>query len=97
MLKYPPATPMTVPLPSLPRCPPCRMIAPVLESLAEKHSDVSFVTIDIDNHAVTELTVENEVSAVPTFVSLKGERKVTKFSGADKGQLTRMVEEVSSI
>lgn len=78
-------------------CPPCKMIAPVLEELAAKHTDVDFVKVDIDNQDVTPVVVENNVSAVPTFVSMRGEKKLTTFSGADKGQLLRMVQEVSEL
>ena len=72
-------------------------IAPVLEELAGKHADVDFVKVDIDNQEITPVVVENNVTAVPTFVSMRGEKKLTTFSGADKNQLLRMVQEVSEL
>ena len=78
-------------------CPPCKMIAPVLEQLAGKHTDVDFIKLDIDNHAVSTIVADYSVAAVPTFVSLKGNKKVHSFSGADRNQLQRMVEDLSDI
>ncbi|KAG7667695.1 hypothetical protein Ndes2526B_g01913 [Nannochloris sp. 'desiccata'] len=78
-------------------CPPCKMIAPVLEELAGKHTDLDFVKLDIDNHAVTNIVADYSVAAVPTFVSLKGDKKVHAFSGADRNQLQKMVEDMSDL
>jgi thioredoxin 1 len=78
-------------------CPPCKMIAPVLEELAGKHTDLDFVKLDIDNHAITNIVADHSVAAVPTFVSLKGEKKVHAFSGADRNQLQKMVEDLSDL
>jgi thioredoxin 1 len=75
-------------------CPPCRMIAPVLEDLARKHPQVDFVKLDIDNKAVENVVVSHGVAAVPTFVGYKGGNKVGAFSGADRAALTQMVERV---
>lgn len=77
-------------------CPPCKAIAPVLEDLAGRHAGVAFVKIDIDNGAVTPVVADHGVSAVPTFVSLAGGKRVATFSGADRAQLKRMVEELST-
>jgi thioredoxin 1 len=78
-------------------CPPCKMIAPVLEELAKKHTDLNFVKIDIDQPALHAIVSEFSVAAVPTFVSLKGDRRIATFSGADKNQLQRMVEDLSDL
>lgn len=71
------------------------MIAPILEELAIKHPDISFVKLDIDNKAVTGVVADHGVAAVPTFVSYRGKTKLGAFSGADRAQLTRMVQELS--
>jgi thioredoxin 1 len=78
-------------------CPPCKMIAPFLEDLAGKHTDVDFVKIDIDNPAVSSTVSDFSVAAVPTFVSLRGDTRVHAFSGADRNQLQRMVEDLSDL
>lgn len=76
-------------------CPPCRQIAPVVDDLASKHTQVSFVKLDIDNKSLLEIVASFSVSAVPTFVSMVGDKQITTFSGADRAQLTRMVQELS--
>ena len=73
------------------------MIAPILEGLAEKHTDVDFVKLDIDNSSVTPVVADFECLAVPTFVSLRDGKRVTTFSGADRTALAKMVEDLSSL
>jgi thioredoxin 1 len=78
-------------------CPPCKMIAPVLEELAGKHTDLDFVKLDIDNQAVTTIVASYSVASVPSFVSLKGDKTLHAFSGADRNQLQMMVEDLSNL
>jgi len=78
-------------------CPPCKMIAPILEELADKYTDLDFVKLDIDNQAVTTIVADYSVASVPTFVSLKGDKKLHAFSGADRDQLQKMVEDLSDL
>lgn len=48
-------------------CAPCRMLAPILEGVEEKHSDkVSFYKVDIDEDA--ELARYYGVMSVPTLI-----------------------------
>ena len=75
-------------------CPPCRMIAPVVEELASKNPRISFVKLDIDDGALREVVLGHQVSAVPTFVGYKGGERVGVFTGADKAQLAAMVQQV---
>lgn len=75
-------------------CPPCRMIAPVLEDFARKNPNIDFVKLDIDNKAVESVVVGHGVAAVPTFVGYRGGAKVGAFSGADRAALAQMVERV---
>ncbi|KAL7533434.1 hypothetical protein ACHAXR_009484 [Thalassiosira sp. AJA248-18] len=73
-------------------CPPCKMIAPVYDELSKKYPDVAFGKIDVDDNQ--DSAMEFQISAVPTFVFSKGEEAVNKFSGADKGQLENLVQEL---
>jgi len=71
------------------------MIHPILEELAGKYSDVMFLKLDIDDPKVLPVVTKHNVSSVPTFVSYRGRTRVATFSGADKGLLASMVQEVS--
>ena len=75
-------------------CPPCKMIAPIYDELSDKYPDVAFGKIDVDDNQ--ESAVEFEISAVPTFIFSKGDESVNKFSGADKGQLEKLVQDLES-
>ena len=73
-------------------CPPCKMIAPIYDELSDKYPDVAFGKIDVDDNQ--DSAVEFEISAVPTFIFSKGDESVNKFSGADKGQLEKLVQDL---
>ena len=61
-------------------CGPCKMLAPVLESVAEKMKDkVTIVKVDIDEEM--ELTSQYGVMAVPTMILFKEGKQVDAFSG----------------
>jgi len=51
-------------------CGPCRTMEPLVKSVAEKHKDVLFLSLDIDNGK--ELAEKLNISAVPTFLFIKG-------------------------
>lgn len=73
-------------------CPPCRMIAPIFEQLAEEnHKSINFVKIDIDKSELTSIVSAHNVSAVPTFIGYVGKKTIGSFSGADKDELAKMV------
>lgn len=78
-------------------CPPCRVISPVVSSLAEQNaSTLNFVKADIDNVDISDVVSEHAVSAVPMFVGYAkdGSKRIT-FTGADKTALQQAVEELS--
>jgi hypothetical protein len=53
---------------------PCHAIAPVFEQLANRYKDVNFLKVDVD--ASPAIAKRYRVSAMPTFVFLKGQTKV---------------------
>lgn len=70
------------------------MIAPVVEEMANKHPEIEFVKIDIDNSSVAKVVLDHSIASVPTFVSYKKGNPVFSFSGADKMQLQSMVQDL---
>jgi len=58
-------------------CPPCRVIAPLLERLAEEHAGrVVFLKVDVD--AEEELAARFGVRTVPTLISFLDGREVER-------------------
>ena len=54
-----------------PWCPPCRVIAPILDELAERHDGrLKVAKVNVDEHP--ELAAEFRVSGIPTLVLVEG-------------------------
>lgn len=61
-------------------CPPCRMLAPLLDELAAKYGDrVQFVKVNIDESP--DLANRYQVSGVPTLVFFFGGNEVDRVVG----------------
>ena len=61
-------------------CGPCRMIAPVLEELAEKYEDkLTVCKVNVDEEM--ELAVKFSVASIPTLLVFKGGEMVAKTLG----------------
>jgi thioredoxin 1 len=77
-------------------CGPCHAIAPAYEDLAKQYTPkgVTFLKCDVD--AAQDVAKEYSVSAMPTFIFLKGKNKVDQVRGANKSALQQAVERHSS-
>jgi len=75
-------------------CGPCHQIAPVFESLAKQYGTVNFLKCDVD--AAKDVSQLYAVSAMPTFIFLKGSKKVDQVRGADKRQLQATLSKYAS-
>ena len=73
-------------------CPPCKMIAPIYTELSTKYPDVAFGKVDVDENQ--DAAGEFQISAVPTFIFSKSDETVNKFSGADKVELEKMIQDL---
>ncbi|GAA5998420.1 uncharacterized protein JCM10292_001184 [Rhodotorula paludigena] len=71
-------------------CGPCKAIAPVFQRLASQYGGrVQFLKVDVD--AVPDVAQRFQVSAMPTFVVLKGSSKVDEMRGANPAGLMQLV------
>ncbi len=73
-------------------CPPCKVIAPVVDALAAAHPAISFASLDIDRPELAAVVTAHAVAAVPTFAAYRGGALAETFSGADRERLAAMVE-----
>lgn len=65
-------------------CPPCRAIAPELDALAAKYTDVEFVKVDADANA--QLVSELGIMSIPTVIKFAGGEEVARTTGAVKAE-----------
>ena len=63
-------------------CGPCKMFAPPFEAAAEKHDDIEFLKVDVDEFE--DLAVSLGISYVPTIMLFKGGEKIDYFVGPKK-------------
>ena len=61
-------------------CGPCKMMAPVMDSLSEDYDDVKFVKVNVDNNP--DLAAKFGVQSIPNFVFIKDGLKVDQVVGA---------------
>ena len=74
-------------------CPPCRMMAPVLESAEQQLGDkINFVKVDVDEQQ--QLAAEFDIMSIPTLVVFKDGQPVKRMSGYRP--LDTFVEELKS-
>mmetsp|Transcript_15490 Transcript_15490/g.24065 ORF Transcript_15490/g.24065 Transcript_15490/m.24065 type:complete len:131 (+) Transcript_15490:59-451(+) len=76
-------------------CPPCKVISPIYTEMSEKHADVAFGKVDVDDN--NDSAVDFEISAVPTFVLFNGENVSNRMSGADSNKLGELIEDLLKV
>ena len=77
-------------------CGPCRMVAPLLEKLAEEYvGKVRIGKVNVDDES--SLAAMYGIQSIPTLLLFKGGRVVEQFIGATtRDVLARMIEKHSS-
>jgi thioredoxin 1 len=75
-----------------PWCGPCRMVAPVVEELAEEYSGkVKFLKLNADDNVNTAATYG--IRSIPTLLMFKGGQPVDQIVGfRPKGDLKRVID-----
>ena len=61
-------------------CGPCKMIAPILEEIAEEREDFKIVKIDVDQ--VQALAVEYQIMSIPTLMVFRDGKAGAPVLGA---------------
>lgn len=75
-----------------PWCHPCRMVAPVVDELAEEYSGkVVFAKLNVDEHP--KLASKYDVMSIPTMLIFKGGKPASNIIGfKPKDQLKRELD-----
>ena len=60
-------------------CGPCRMLAPIVEEIAEEHSDVTLGKINVDEQM--ELAIQFGIVSIPTLLVYRDGKEVAKSIG----------------
>lgn len=72
-------------------CGPCKMLAPIVEKLAEEVASVKVVKVDVDEES--ELAIRFGISSIPTLLMFKNGKLVDKQIGyRSLEQLKQMVQ-----
>ena len=73
-------------------CGPCRMIAPVMDELAEENPDVQIVKVNVDEEP--ELASRYQVMSIPAlFVIREGKIVAQSLGVKPKAQLQALIDE----
>lgn len=81
-----------------PSCPPCRVIKPIYEAIANEYSPTyglkgaRFVEVELGVGEGRDIAGKYGVSATPTFMFFRNEKKVDELRGASKKELEVKVE-----
>ena len=62
-----------------PWCGPCRMVAPIVEEIAEERSDVTLGKINVDEEM--ELAMRFGIVSIPTLIVMKQGKEAAKLVG----------------
>ncbi|KAH8400387.1 hypothetical protein KR215_011294 [Drosophila sulfurigaster] len=74
-------------------CGPCKEIEKTVKSLARQYEGkVIFLKVNVDKY--DELVQRYKVRSMPTFVFLKGARRLGSVIGADEHKLVKMLAKV---
>jgi thioredoxin 1 len=77
-------------------CPPCRMLAPILEEVADERSNVRILTVDVDANPVTQ--GRYGVMSLPTLLLFAAGKPVRQVIGLmSKGRLLAFIDEALEV
>ena len=60
-------------------CGPCRMVAPIVEEIAQEHPDITVGKINVDEEM--ELAVQFGIASIPTLAVMENGQMVNKSIG----------------
>lgn len=71
-------------------CGPCKMIAPIIEEIANERTDITIGKVNVDNDA--EIAIKYGVSSIPTLIVFKDGKETDRVVGfRQKGDILAML------
>ena len=71
-------------------CGPCRMVAPILDEIAEEREDIKVCKINVDEEP--ELANEYQIMSIPSLLVMKDGKIVSRSAGArPKAQILELL------
>ena len=61
-------------------CGPCKMVAPIIDQIAEEHKEIKVCKVNVDEEA--SLAIEYKVMSIPTLMVFKNGQVVNQTMGA---------------
>ncbi len=72
-------------------CPPCKMLAPVVDEVAEELTEVKFCKVNVDEQQ--ELAMKFKVASIPTLIVFEnGEEKERSLGFIPKAAVVELVQ-----
>ena len=60
-------------------CGPCKMVAPVIDQIAEEHEEIKVCKVNVDEEA--SLAIDYKVMSIPTLIVFKNGQPVNQSVG----------------
>lgn len=71
-------------------CMPCKMLAPIIEEIANEIKDVKITKINIDN--AQDIAAKYDVMSIPTVIIIKDGKEINRSVGlVDKTKILSMI------
>lgn len=72
-------------------CGPCKMLSPVVDSVANENADIKVVKVNVDN--AQDLAIKYQVMSIPTLVVIKNGQEINRSVGVvSKSEIEEMVK-----
>lgn len=75
-------------------CGPCRYAAPSYGKMSIDFEDVVFLKVDVDQNR--DVTMDNKVNAMPTFILFKDGTMIDRITGWNEAKLRTLIERYRS-
>nr|XP_033507789.1 thioredoxin isoform X2 [Epinephelus lanceolatus] len=75
-------------------CGPCKQIGPHFDELSNKAENKNVIFLKVDVDEAQDVAAKWDIGAMPTFIFIKNEKKVTEVVGADPGKLGKKLQEL---
>ena len=72
-------------------CGPCKMIAPIVETIAKENADIKVAKINVDDNQ--DLAIKYNVMSIPTLIVIKDGKEMNRAVGLkDKTEILNMIK-----